>query len=44
VLDALKDIAFNPEFSASRIEKERRAVLSEAQMMNTIDYRVSCQK
>ena len=43
VLDALAEIAFNPEFLASRIEKERRAVLAEAQMMNTIEYRVDCQ-
>ena len=27
----------------NRIEKERRAVLAEAQMMNTIEYRVDCQ-
>ncbi|GMH43786.1 hypothetical protein BSKO_11720 [Bryopsis sp. KO-2023] len=43
VLDALKEIAFAPQFMYSRIEKERRAVLSEAQMMNTIEYRVDCQ-
>ena len=43
MLDALKDIAFNPQFAKSRIEKERSAVLSEAQMMNTMDYRVSCE-
>lgn len=36
-------IAFQPEFPDSRIEKERKAVLSELQMMNTIDYRVDCQ-
>ena len=43
VLDALAEIAFNPEFLHNRIEKERRAVLAEAQMMNTIEYRVDCQ-
>lgn len=43
VLDALVEIAFEPEFLPTRIEKERRAVLSEAQMMNTIEYRVDCQ-
>ncbi|KAK7308640.1 hypothetical protein VNO77_42259 [Canavalia gladiata] len=42
VLDALNEIAFNPKFLASRIEKERRAILSELQMMNTIEYRVDC--
>lgn len=43
VLDVLQEIAFEPQFLASRIEKERRAVLAEAQMMNTIEYRVDCQ-
>ncbi|XP_057758840.1 stromal processing peptidase, chloroplastic [Arachis stenosperma] len=43
VLDALNEIAFQPKFLASRIEKERRAILSELQMMNTIEYRVDCQ-
>jgi hypothetical protein len=43
VLKALAEIAFDPEFLHSRIEKERRAVLAEAQMMNTIEYRVDCQ-
>lgn len=43
VLEALVEIAFEPEFLTTRIEKERRAVLSEAQMMNTIEYRVDCQ-
>mmetsp|Transcript_39203 Transcript_39203/g.47468 ORF Transcript_39203/g.47468 Transcript_39203/m.47468 type:complete len:1112 (+) Transcript_39203:2-3337(+) len=43
VLEALDDIAFHPQFLATRVEKERRAVLSEAQMMNTIEYRVDCQ-
>ncbi|KAG2437818.1 hypothetical protein HXX76_005438 [Chlamydomonas incerta] len=43
VLEALEEIAFHPQFSASRIEKERKAVLAEAQMMNTIEYRVDCQ-
>ncbi|GBG59232.1 hypothetical protein CBR_g32249 [Chara braunii] len=43
VLEALHEIAFKPKFLPSRIEKERRAVLSELQMMNTIEYRVDCQ-
>uniref|UniRef100_A0A804PW31 Stromal processing peptidase, chloroplastic n=1 Tax=Zea mays TaxID=4577 RepID=A0A804PW31_MAIZE len=43
VLDALSEIAFHPKFSSSRVEKERRAILSELQMMNTIEYRVDCQ-
>ncbi|CAM6021170.1 unnamed protein product [Sphagnum balticum] len=43
VLEALHEIAFKPKFLASRVEKERRAVLSELQMMNTIEYRVDCQ-
>eukprot|EP00898_Chlorokybus_atmophyticus_P002810 jgi/Chlat1/352/Chrsp10S01473 len=42
-LDALAEIAFEPQFLPSRIEKERRAVLSELQMMNTMEYRVDCQ-
>lgn len=43
VLDALNEIAFYPKFLESRVEKERRAILSELQMMNTIEYRVDCQ-
>ena len=43
VMDALTEIAFEPEFLPSRIEKERKAVVAEAQMMNTIEYRVDCQ-
>ena len=43
VLDSLAEIAFEPEFSVERIEKERKAVLAEAQMMNTIEYRIDCQ-
>ncbi|KAK9810226.1 hypothetical protein WJX72_007002 [[Myrmecia] bisecta] len=43
VMEALAEIAFDPEFLYSRIEKERRAVMAEAQMMNTIEYRVDCQ-
>eukprot|EP00887_Chlorella_sp_A99_P001378 scaffold8.g1378.t1 len=43
VLAALTEIAFEPEFLPSRIEKERKAVVAEAQMMNTIEYRVDCQ-
>ena len=43
VLDALREIAFEPELLPSRLEKERRAILAEMQMMNTIDYRVDVQ-
>lgn len=43
MLEALTEIAFEPELLPSRLEKERRAVLAEAQMMNTIEYRVDCQ-
>jgi len=43
VLDALREIAFEPQLLPSRLEKERRAVLAEMQMMNTIDYRVDVQ-
>lgn len=43
VLEALHEIAFQPRFFTSRVDKERRAVLSESQMMNTIEYRVDCQ-
>lgn len=32
VLDALEEIAFKPEFLNMRIEKERKAVLAEAQV------------
>jgi predicted Zn-dependent peptidase len=41
--DLFFQIAFHPKFSSSRVEKERRAILSELQMMNTIEYRVDCQ-
>ncbi|KAI8464353.1 MAG: LuxS/MPP-like metallohydrolase [Monoraphidium minutum] len=43
VLEALSEIAFAPQFLPTRVEKERKAVLAEAQMMNTIEYRVDCQ-
>ena len=43
VLEALREIAFEPQFLHNRIEKERRAVLAESRMMNTIEYRVDCQ-
>ena len=43
VLNALREIAFEPDLLPSRLEKERRAVLAEMQMMNTIDYRVDVQ-
>uniref|UniRef100_A0A383WE33 Peptidase M16 N-terminal domain-containing protein n=1 Tax=Tetradesmus obliquus TaxID=3088 RepID=A0A383WE33_TETOB len=43
VLEALAEIAFVPQFLPMRLEKERKAVLAEAQMMNTIEYRIDCQ-
>eukprot|EP00250_Pteridium_aquilinum_P006240 c16198_g1_i1 orf=144-3938(+) len=43
VLDTLHEIAFMPKIVESRVEKERKAILSELQMMNTIEYRVDCQ-
>ncbi len=43
VLEALTEIAFEPQMLVSRLDKERKAVLAEAQMMNTIEYRVDCQ-
>jgi hypothetical protein len=43
VLEALEDIAFKPQFLPVRIDKERKAVMAEAQMMNTMEYRVDCQ-
>ena len=42
MLDTLAEVAFQPEFLSTRIEKERKAVMAEAQMMNTIEYRVDC--
>ena len=39
VLDALVEVAFEPKMEGARLEKERKAVLAEAQMMNTIEYR-----
>lgn len=33
VLEALEEIAFRPEFLSTRIEKERKAVMAEAQVM-----------
>jgi predicted Zn-dependent peptidase len=43
VLDILYDVAFNPQLLETRTTKEKKAVLAEAQMMNTIEYRVDCQ-
>ena len=43
VLDILYDVAFNPQMLETRVAKEKKAVLAEAQMMNTIEYRVDCQ-
>jgi len=41
-LDALVDV-MEARVEASRLEKERAAVLSEMTMVNTIEYRVECQ-
>lgn len=43
VLSCLAEIAFGAKFHLDRIAKERSAVVAEAQMMNTIEYRVDCQ-
>jgi secreted Zn-dependent insulinase-like peptidase len=43
VVEALAEVAFKAQFLRTRIEKERKAVLAEAQMMNTIEYRMDCQ-
>ena len=43
VLDILNDVAFTPQLLETRVAKEKKAVLAEAQMMNTIEYRVDCQ-
>ena len=36
------DTAFKARFDVDRITKERSAVVAEAQMMNTMEYRVDC--
>ena len=41
-LDAVLDV-MEARFESSRVEKERSAILSEAAMVNTIDYRVEVQ-
>jgi len=38
VLDALTEVAFEPEFAPSRIEKERKAVVAEAQVRGGAGY------
>ena len=43
VFDIPNDVAFTPQLLDSRVAKEKKAVLAEAQMMNTIEYRVDCQ-
>lgn len=40
VLDALAEIAFEPEFSHERIEKERKAVLAEVRTMEREGYSI----
>jgi predicted Zn-dependent peptidase len=42
-IEMLAEVGFGAEFLRTRIEKERKAVLAEAQMMNTIEYRMDCQ-
>jgi len=42
-LEALADIGFKPAFRPERVEKERAAVLSEAQMVNDVQYRLQTQ-
>ncbi|KAK9797772.1 hypothetical protein WJX73_010222 [Symbiochloris irregularis] len=42
-LETLAEIAFGAKFHLDRIAKERLAVVAEAQMMNTIEYRIDCQ-
>uniref|UniRef100_A0A0G4HE29 Peptidase M16 N-terminal domain-containing protein n=1 Tax=Chromera velia CCMP2878 TaxID=1169474 RepID=A0A0G4HE29_9ALVE len=43
-LEALLDVLEAPtQFNPSRLEHERKAVLSEASMVNTVDYREECQ-
>lgn len=39
MLDALTEVAFEPEFAPSRIEKERKAVVAEAQVGEGKDMR-----
>jgi len=41
--DMLAEVGFSPAFSKERIEKERAAVLSEAQMVNDCQYRMQTQ-
>ncbi|EDO06072.1 Peptidase M16 inactive domain family protein [Babesia bovis T2Bo] len=42
-LDALADVVEAPtQFSVSRVEKERQAILSEARIINTLEYRKNC--
>ncbi len=41
VLEALQEIAFNPQFLPLRIEKERKAVMAEAQVRSRQGQRCS---
>lgn len=41
-LDALVEV-MNTRVTSDRLEKERAAVLSEASMVNKMEYRVECQ-
>ncbi|GFE54441.1 delta-aminolevulinic acid related protein [Babesia ovis] len=42
-LDTLFDVVEAPtQFTASRVEKERQAILSEARIINTLEYRKNC--
>jgi len=42
-LQVLSDVGFQPAFKPERVEKERAAVLSEAQMVNDCQYRLQTQ-
>eukprot|EP00971_Amphidinium_carterae_P288611 5730723-Amphidinium_carterae.1 len=39
-LECLREIGFEPAFETERVEKERAAVLSEAQMVNDVAFRM----
>ncbi|GBE61852.1 peptidase M16 inactive domain-containing protein [Babesia ovata] len=42
-LEALADVVVAPtQFTTSRVEKERQAILSEARIINTLEYRKNC--
>eukprot|EP00736_Rhodelphis_marinus_P007694 Rmarinus@m.9234 len=41
-VDALREVVFGAKMLDSRIESERKAIMSELQMRNTLDYRSEC--